>query len=187
MPPLPSDLASLTIAQASSAIRCGELSPVELTQAHLERIARVNPRLNAYVLVTAERALAEARAAEAEIASGGQRGPMHGVPFALKDLYDTAGIVTAGGTRVLAERVPERDATVTRRLREAGAVLLGKTNTHEAAYGVTTDNPHFGRTHNPWSAERIPGGSSGGSGAAVAARMAPMAPTRAAASATPRR
>ncbi|MDE2765351.1 MAG: amidase [Chloroflexota bacterium] len=175
MPPLPSDPAGLTIAQASSAIRGGELSPVELAQAHLARIERLNPRLNAYVLVTAERALAEARAAEAEIASRGRRGPMHGVPFALKDLYDTAGIVTAGGTKVLAERVPERDATVTRRLREAGAVLLGKTNTHEAAYGVTTDNPHFGRTHNPWSAERIPGGSSGGSGAAVAARMAPMA------------
>ena len=174
MPPLPADLVQLTIAQASRAIRRGALSPVELAQAHLERIERLNPRLNAYVAVTAERALAEARAAEQEIASGEWRGPLHGVPVALKDMYDTAGIVTAGGTRVLAERVPDRDATVTRRLREAGAVLLGKTNTHEAAYGVTTDNPHFGRTHNPWSAEHIPGGSSGGSGAAVAARMAPM-------------
>ncbi len=174
MPPLPTDPVRMTIAQMSRAIRRRALSPVELAQAHLARIAQLNPRLNAYVAVTGERALAEARTAESEIASGGWRGPMHGVPFALKDLYDTAGIVTAGGTKVLAERVPERDATVTRKLREAGAVLLGKTNTHEAAYGVTTDNPHYGRTHNPWSAERIPGGSSGGSGAAVAARMAPM-------------
>lgn len=166
------DVAGMTIAWAGRLLRRRGVSPVALTRAYLERIERLNPLLNAYVTVTAERALADARRAQREMAAGRDRGPLHGVPIGLKDLYDTAGIRTAGGAKVYAERVPDRDATTTRKLREAGSVLLGKTNTHEVAFGVTTDNPHFGRTCNPWDTTRIPGGSSGGSGAAIAAGLA---------------
>lgn len=166
------DPASLTIAEAARAIQRRELAPTELTRACLDRIARLNPRLNAFVLVTAERALADAARAEEELRAGIYRGPLHGIPVGLKDLYDTAGIETAAGSAVLRGRIPERDAAVAAMLREAGAVLLGKTNTHEFAWGTTTNNPHTGPTRNPWDPERIPGGSSGGSGAAIAARLA---------------
>jgi len=166
------DPASLTIAEAARAIQRRELSPTELTRACLDRIARLNPRLNAFVLVTAERALADAARAEEELRAGIYRGPLHGIPVGLKDLYDTAGIETAAGSAVLRGRIPERDAAAAAMLREAGAVLLGKTNTHEFAWGTTTNNPHTGPTRNPWDPERIPGGSSGGSGAAIAARLA---------------
>jgi len=124
------------------------------------------------VTVTAERARADAAAATNEIMGGGYRGPLHGIPIGLKDLYDTAGIETFGGAEVLRGRIPERDSTPARLLRAAGTVLLGKTNTHEFAWGTTTNNPHTGATHNPWDTSRIPGGSSGGSGAAIAARLA---------------
>src|SRR5262249_40669085 len=107
-----------------------------------------------------------------ELRRGVDRGPLHGIPLALKDLVDTAGIATAGGLGLYRERVPVADATVAARLREAGAVLLGKTNTHELAFGITTTNPHFGATRNPWDTSRIPGGSSGGSAAAIVARLA---------------
>jgi aspartyl-tRNA(Asn)/glutamyl-tRNA(Gln) amidotransferase subunit A len=167
------DPASLTIAEAARAIQRRELAPTELTRACLDRIARLNPRLNAFVLVTAERALADAARAEEELRAGIYRGPLHGIPVGLKDLYDTAGIETAAGSAVLRGRIPERDAAAAAMLREAGAVLLGKTNTHEFAWGTTTNNPHTGPTRNPWDPGRIPGGSSGGSGAAVAARLAP--------------
>lgn len=166
------DLTLLTIAEAAGRIQRREVSPVELTEAYVARIERLNPSINAYVTVTAERARAEAAAAEQAVASGSYRGPLHGIPIGLKDLYDTAGIETAGGSKVLKGRVPEKDSTAARKLSEAGAVLLGKTNTHEFAWGTTTNNPHTGATHNPWNLERIPGGSSGGSGAAIAARMA---------------
>ncbi len=166
------DLSGLTIARAAELLRTREVSPVELTDDYLARITRLNPTVNAYVAVTAERARQDARRAADEIAAGSYRGPLHGVPIALKDLYDTAGIETAGGAKFLRGRVPERDSTAARRLREAGTVLLGKLNTHELAYGVTTNNPHFGATHNPWQLDHIPGGSSGGSGAAIAAGMA---------------
>ncbi len=122
--------------------------------------------------VTAERARADARHATDEIASGSYRSPFHGVSLALEDLYATAGIRTAGGAKILADRVPATDSTIARKLREAGAVLLGKLNTHERAFGVTTANPHFGPTHKPWKLDAIPGGSSGGSGAAIAAGLA---------------
>jgi len=161
--------ADLTIAAAADAIRSGRLSPVELAEACLRRIECLNPRLNAYVTVTAERARADARRAGEELAAGRWRGPLHGIPIGVKDLYDTAGIRTAAGSKVHAGRVPATDATVVRRLRDAGAVLLGKENTHEYAWGITTDNPHWGPTRNPWDTTRIPGGSSGGSAAAVAA------------------
>jgi aspartyl-tRNA(Asn)/glutamyl-tRNA(Gln) amidotransferase subunit A len=125
--------------------------------------------------VTGDAAREEARAAEREIASGTYRGPLHGIPIALKDLYDTKGVRTAAGSKILWDRVPDEDSAVTTLLRGAGAISLGKTNTHEFAYGVTTNNPHFGATRNPWNPDCIPGGSSGGSGAAVAAGMAAMA------------
>ncbi len=169
------DLTALSIAEAAALIVRRELSPVELTDAYLARIEAHNPLLNAYVTVTAEAARAEAREAEAEIAHGTYRGPLHGIPIALKDLYATKGVRTAAGSKILWDRVPDEDSAVTRRLREAGTISLGKTNTHEFAFGVTTNNPHFGATRNPWNPECIPGGSSGGSGAAVAAGMAAMA------------
>jgi aspartyl-tRNA(Asn)/glutamyl-tRNA(Gln) amidotransferase subunit A len=122
--------------------------------------------------VTAERALADARDAEREIGRGGYRGPLHGIPIGLKDLYATAGVRTTAGSKILADWVPTEDSTVARKLRQAGAVLLGKLNTHEFAYGGTTINPHYGPTRNPWDPARVPGGSSGGSGAAIAARLA---------------
>lgn len=172
IPRMANDLTLLTIAEAAERIRRREVSPVELTEAYLARIGRLNPSINAYVTVTAGRAKSDAAAAEKAIAAGEYRGPLHGIPIGLKDLYDTAGIETAGGSKILRRRVPERDSTAARKLAEAGAVLLGKTNTHEFAWGTTTNNPHTGATHNPWDLERIPGGSSGGSGAAIAARMA---------------
>ncbi|MCX7618247.1 amidase [Tepidiforma sp.] len=169
------DPADLTVADAARAIARRDLSPVDLTRACLARIEARNPALNAFVTVVPERALEEAARAEAELLAGQYRGPLHGIPIGLKDLYDTAGIETAAGSAVLRGRVPDRDAAAVARLREAGAVILGKTNTHEFAWGTTTNNPHTGPTRNPWAPDRIPGGSSGGSGAAVAARLCPAA------------
>jgi aspartyl-tRNA(Asn)/glutamyl-tRNA(Gln) amidotransferase subunit A len=166
------DLGGLTVARAAQALRAREVSPLELTEAYLARIAELDPRVNAYITVTAERARADARRATDEIAGGRTRGPLHGIPVALKDLYETAGIRTTAGAKIHADYVPAEDCTVVRRLRDAGTVLLGKLNTHEYAYGVTTNNPHFGPTRNPWNLEHIPGGSSGGSGAAIAAGLA---------------
>lgn len=166
------DLANLSIARAAKALRTGEISPLELTDAYLRRIDQLNPRVNAYITVTAERAHEDARRAGEELAAGKRRGPLHGIPIAHKDLYETAGIRTTGGAKIHADHVPKSDCTVARKLREAGTILLGKLNTHEYAYGATTNNPHFGPTRNPWDIERIPGGSSGGSGAAIAAGLA---------------
>ena len=166
------ELTDLTIAEAAKRIAGRQLSPVELAQAYLARIERLNPAINAYVMVTRDRAIADAQAAEGEIAAGKYRGPLHGIPIGLKDLVDTAGIRTAGGAKIFMDRVPGVDAEVARRLREAGTVLLGKTNTHELAFGATTNNPHFGPTRNPWDTNCVPGGSSGGSAAAIAAGMA---------------
>ena len=166
------DLTQLTIAEAGDEIRAGGISSVELAEAYLGAIAERDDELNAYVEVTRERAFADARRADDELAAGKDRGPLHGIPLGLKDLIDTAGITTAGGARVYADRVPAADATVARRLAEAGAVLLGKLNTHELAFGITTQNPHFGPTRNPVDPSRLPGGSSGGAGAAVVAGLA---------------
>lgn len=165
------DLTDLTIAAAASAISRGEVSPVELTRAYLVRIEELDPELNAFVMLTADRAVGDARRASDEIAAGDHRGPLHGIPIGLKDLVDTAGIRTAGGAKVYADRIPAADATVARRLADAGTILLGKLNTHELAFGLTTTNPHFGTTRNPYDTTRIPGGSSGGSAAATTARM----------------
>src|SRR5712692_3292308 len=135
-------------------LRKKQLSPVELVEAVLARIERLNPALNAYLTVTAERARAQARQAEKELcgsrAQRRDRGPLHGIPVALKDNLYTRGVRTTAGSKILCDFIPDEDATVVRRLARAGAILLGKTNLHEFAYGVTTNNPHFGPTRNPW-------------------------------------
>ena len=165
------ELPYLTIDEASRRLRSKEISPVDLTKACLERIERIDPMLNSFITVVPWVALEQARQAEAEILRGEHRGPLHGIPMALKDLYETAGIQTTAGSRHFAEYVPETDALVVQKLRKAGIVLLGKLNLHEIALGVTNENPHFGACHNPWDLERMTGGSSGGSAAALAAGL----------------
>jgi aspartyl-tRNA(Asn)/glutamyl-tRNA(Gln) amidotransferase subunit A len=167
----PNDLTRLTLVDASALLRRKAVSAVELTQACVARIERLNPALNAFITVTAEQALQQAREAEAEIQRGHWRGPLHGMPLALKDLIDTAGIRTTAASAVFKDRIPAEDAEVVRRLKAAGAVLLGKLNMHEFAYGGTSVPSFFGAVHNPWNLDRIAGGSSGGSGAAVAAGL----------------
>ena len=166
-----SDLTTLSLLDASALVRARKVSPVELATACLARIARLNPILNAFITVTAESALQQARAAEAEIGQGKWRGPLHGVPLALKDIIDTAGVRTTAASALFKDRLPEQDADVVQRLNAAGAVLLGKLNLHEFAYGGTSITSHFGAVHNPWKPDHIAGGSSGGSGAAVAAGL----------------
>lgn len=161
-----------TIAELSQRLRGREVSPVEVTQECLGRIDRLNPSLNAFITVTGESALAEARRAEAEILRGQWRGPLHGVPVALKDLIDTAGVRTTAASALYKDRVPDQDAEVVRRLRQAGAVIVGKNNLHELAYGGSSLVSYFGDVHNPWDVGRIAGGSSGGSAAAVVAGLA---------------
>ncbi len=152
-------------------LRRKSVSPVELARAFVARIERLNPALNAFITVTAEQALQQARQAEVEIQRGDWRGPLHGIPLAIKDLIDTAGIRTTAASAVFKDRVPGEDAEVVRRLKAAGAVLLGKLNMHEFAYGGTSVPSHYGAVHNPWNLGRIAGGSSGGSAAAVAAGL----------------
>ena len=159
---------TITIAEASELIRRKEVSPVELTTACLARIDELNPTINAFITVIHESALAEARAAEAEISAGNWRGPLHGIPIGLKDLIDTAGIKTTCGSALFADRVPTEDAYIVQRLKSAGAVLLGKQNMQEFAYGGTSTSSYFGPVRNPFDTDRIAGGSSGGSAAAVA-------------------
>lgn len=165
------DPTTLSIEEAGRRIAAGNLSPVDLTRAYLERIERLNPRVNAYITVTADAALAQARALEAELRAGRNRGPLHGIPIGLKDNIDTAGIRTTAASALYAERVPAADAPVVQKLRDAGAVFLGKLNMHEFAYGGTSAVTHYGPVRNPWDLDYTPGGSSGGSAAAVAARL----------------
>jgi aspartyl-tRNA(Asn)/glutamyl-tRNA(Gln) amidotransferase subunit A len=164
-------LVQLSIARAARSFRAGELSPTELTGACLERIEALDRKLNAFVTLLAETAMAEARAAERRLTQGNRLGPLDGIPFAIKDLYETRGIRTTAGSKILAGYVPAEDATCVRRLREQGVVLLGKLNMHEWAFGATNAVSHFGPTHNPWALDRITGGSSGGSAAALAASL----------------
>jgi len=164
-------LTALTIAEAAELIRGKQLSPVELTQAHLDRIDRLDPLLNSYITVTREMALEQARKAEAEVMHGEYKGWLHGIPIALKDLFPLAGVPTTAGSKFLQRTVDAVDCHVVRRLRDAGSVILGKTNMHEWAFGVINDNPHYGTCHNPWDTARSPGGSSGGSAAALAAGL----------------
>ncbi len=165
------DLTRLSIAEASRRIAAGDLSPVELTRAYLDRIESVDSKLNAYITVLGDAALAEARARADELARGQRRGPLHGIPLGLKDNIDTAGVRTTAASAVYADRVPAEDAACVRKLRDAGAVILGKLNMHEFAYGGTSAVTHYGPVHNPWNLAYNPGGSSGGSAAAVAARL----------------
>lgn len=165
-----SELHELTISEASNLIRHRELSPLELTEAVLHRIDAVEDKVNAYITVLHDEARQAAKAAEQMIAAGYYLGPLHGIPIALKDNIYTRGVRTTAGSKILADFVPTEDATVAIRLKQAGAIIIGKTNLHEFAWGGTTDNPHYGATRNPWDLSRFPAGSSGGSGAAVAAR-----------------
>ena len=163
------DLLFVPIAEIAARYRRGDLSPVDVTEAALTRIDALNPTLNAFITITADAARQEARQAQAELAAGRDRGLLHGIPIALKDLVDTAGVRTTCGSRILADNVPTTDARIVHYLREAGAVFLGKTNLLEFAYGIV--HPDFGATWNPYDPTRTAGGSSGGSAAAVAAGL----------------
>jgi aspartyl-tRNA(Asn)/glutamyl-tRNA(Gln) amidotransferase subunit A len=164
-------LYDLDITQLAPLLRAREVSPVELTEAYLDRIARLDPLLNTYIRVMADEAREAAQTAEREIANGTYRGPLHGVPLGIKDLYDVAGVPTTMGSKVLRDNIPTRDAAVVARVKEAGAIVLGKQNLHEFAFGITSENPHYGMVRNPWNPERVPGGSSGGTAAGVAAGL----------------
>jgi aspartyl-tRNA(Asn)/glutamyl-tRNA(Gln) amidotransferase subunit A len=166
-----SDPASLALAKVAALVRSRSVSPVELTEACLTRIDALNPKVNAYITVTRELAMQQAREREAEQKRGQWRGPLHGVPMALKDNIDTAGIRTTGASELFKDRVPADDAEVVRRLKHAGMILLGKLNLHEFAYGGSSAVTYFGAVHNPWSLDRQTGGSSGGPAAALAADM----------------
>ncbi len=160
-----------TITTASAAIQARQISPLELTQICLQRVETIDSQLNAFITLTAESALAEARIATDEIARGKYRSPLHGIPLAIKDLFDVRGVATTAGSPLLKNNVAQDDAFVVKQLREAGAIFLGKLNMHEWALGVTGVNPHFGTARNPWNGAYITGGSSSGSGAALAAGL----------------
>ena len=162
------ELKKLTLSSAAKLIRQKQISPVELTESILKRSETLNDRMRAFITVTSDLALAGARSAERDIAGGKASGTLHGVPISLKDLYDTKGVRTTAGSKVFENRVPAEDATITKKVLAAGAVLVGKNNLHEFAYGTTTVNAHFGTARNPWNPEYITGGSSGGSASAVA-------------------
>jgi len=168
---LPGELNGLGVVEAASRIADRDVSPVELTSACLQRIAALDAEVNAFITVMDDEAVYEARRIELEIERGESAGPLAGVPIGLKDLFDTAGVRTTAGSKFYSGRIPDRNAAVVDRLRDAGAVVIGKLNMHEWALGVTNDNPHYGACHNPNALDRITGGSSGGSAAAIAAGM----------------
>jgi aspartyl-tRNA(Asn)/glutamyl-tRNA(Gln) amidotransferase subunit A len=163
-------LLDLSLSEASGLVRTKEVSPVELVDACLTQIDAVNDDLRAYIAVYADEARQVAKAAETMLMAGHRLGALHGVPIALKDNIGLSGLVTTAGSKILADWRPDEDATVAERLKGAGAIILGKTNMHEFAWGGTSANPHYGSVRNPWNIDRFPAGSSGGSGAAVAAR-----------------
>jgi aspartyl-tRNA(Asn)/glutamyl-tRNA(Gln) amidotransferase subunit A len=175
MPPATdTELAFASIEEIARLFRQRKLSPVELTRLLLARIVKLDPKLNSFITVTSDLALAQAKKAESELLSrkaNRDRGPLHGIPISLKDNIYTQDIRTTAGSKILSKFIPQHDAEIVAKLKEAGVVLLGKTNMHEFAYGVTSNNPHYGPVHNPWDLSRIPGGSSGGSAAAVAAGL----------------
>ena len=166
-----SELAYFSIEQAARLLRRGEISPVDLVEVSLKRIERWSSELNVFLTVLAENARRQAKVAEREIRRGRAKSPLHGIPVSLKDNFWTRGVRTTAGSTILANWVPNADSDVAKSLAEAGAILLGKTNMHEFAYGITGENPHYGSSRNPWAPERISGGSSGGSVVAVALGM----------------
>ena len=161
----------MTITEAARALRERRITSAELTRSALDRIGRLNPVLNAFLAVLSERAAERAARADRELASGADRGPLHGIPIASKDLFAMRGVQCTAGS-IVQNEIPTTDAAVVQKLETAGAVILGTLNLHELAYGVTSENPHFGPVRNPWNRNHSAGGSSGGSGAAVAAGMA---------------
>lgn len=165
------ELTSLYLHEAAELLKRREISPVELTQAHLQRIQQLDARLNSFLTVTPEIALQQARQAEDELQHGEYKGALHGIPLGLKDLFETQGVRTTAGSTFFSDYIPEADAAVVQKLKEAGAIILGKLNMHEIALGVTNENPHYGDCCNPWDLTRITGGSSGGNAAALAAGL----------------
>ena len=163
------ELLRMTISELAPKIESKEVSPVEVTEAALSEADRLQPTLNSFIAILHDRAMDQAREAESEISRGDYRGPLHGIPIGLKDNLATAGITTTVGSKVLANHVPEEDAEVVTRMKNAGAIIIGKENLEEFAAGATSNNPHFGAVHNPWGLDHMPGGSSGGGGANVAA------------------
>jgi aspartyl-tRNA(Asn)/glutamyl-tRNA(Gln) amidotransferase subunit A len=168
------DILELNLSDLSQLIAAGELTSLETVRAALTRLERLQTKLNAFITVLLEQALAEAKKADEEIAGGHYRGSLHGVPVTIKDMFEMAGVLTTGGSKILAEWVPETNAALVERLRAAGAIILGKTNLDEFGHGGTSTLSHFGPVHNPWDVQRIAGGSSGGSAAAVAAGIGPL-------------
>ena len=168
------DICELNLTELSRLLATRELSSSEAVNAALNRLERLESKLNAFITVPGEQAIAEAKKADDEIARGGYRGPLHGVPVTIKDLFATARVRTTAGSKILADWIPETDSAVVERLRAAGAIIIGKTNLDEFGHGGTSTLSHFGPVHNPWNIERIAGGSSGGSAAAVAAGIGPL-------------
>lgn len=162
------EICYLPASQLSGLIQRKEISPVEVVEAQLARIEATEPTLNSFITLTSEQALADAKTAEEEIQAGKYRGPLHGIPITLKDLYYVKGIRNTSGSRIFHDFVPDFDSTLVTKLKDAGTIILGKTNTHQFAYGITGENPDYGDMHNPWNPERITGGSSGGSASSVA-------------------
>jgi len=169
------EVAALSIAEAGGLIRERKLSPVELTQACLARIETLEARLNAFITVTGDEAMTSAREAESAVQKGEYASPLHGIPLALKDIFGMAGVRMTAGSKILVDNVASEDAEATARLKKAGAIIVGKLNLHEFAFGATGVNPHYGPARNPWDTDRITGGSSSGSGASVAGGECPAA------------
>jgi aspartyl-tRNA(Asn)/glutamyl-tRNA(Gln) amidotransferase subunit A len=170
----PADSCEMNLTELSELLAARKISSLEIVKAALKRLELCEGKLNAFITVLSNQALAEARKADDEIARGLYRGPLHGVPVTIKDMFETAGVLTSGGSKILADWVPETDAALVERLRTAGAIIIGKTNLDEFGHGGTSTLSHFGPVHNPWDIDRIAGGSSGGSAAAVAACIGPV-------------
>src|ERR1700689_1559648 len=169
------DLSTMTAAECGAAVAAGSGSAVEVTQAHLDQIGAVDGQVKAFLHVAADDALAQAREVDRKRAAGEPLGPLAGVPVAVKDLFATVGMPTTCGSKILQGWVPPYESTVTRRLRDAGAILIGKTNMDEFAMGSSTENSGYGPSHNPWNLAKVPGGSSGGADVPVAADREPLA------------
>jgi aspartyl-tRNA(Asn)/glutamyl-tRNA(Gln) amidotransferase subunit A len=170
----PEDILELNLTELSKLIAARALSSAEAVKAALTRVEQLEGKLNAFITVLRERAPAQAKQGDEEIARGNYRGPLHGVPVTIKDMFETAGVLTTGGSKILADWIPETDSTLVERLHAAGAIIIGKTNLDEFGHGGTSTLSHFGPVHNPWNVDRIAGGSSGGSAAAVAAGIGPL-------------